>query len=375
MKGSLAYERLHANLQALNLATVERGIDVALENGAKGAHLLTEVFDDLVDREVKARQALSTETRVRLAGFPVRKRLEEFDFEFQPSVDPTLIQELATMRFVHNAENVILVGPAGVGKTHLAIALGMEAAKAGFSVTFMSASRALGKLRQAMDRGLLERTLRNLCRSRLLILDEIGYLPWDRTMAHLFFRIVENRCERASTLFTSNKAFSEWARCSGTRCWPPRCSIGSSITPRRSTFEGRAIACGCGGRPAPPPLWCRWNRKNGSTRQRANDEGRCLNRSGEKSKPRSGEITRPIDIRSTVRAAVAESVAVEGVSEAGCALLAVIGAKRARRARAARFERDASPCPHHAAGASEIHLAERAPRLDVGRARPMTGLR
>src|SRR5579859_473810 len=110
MKGSLAYERLHANLQALNLATVERGIDVALENGAKGAHPLTEVFDDLIDREVKARQALSTETRVRLAGFPVRKRLEEFDFEFQPSVDPALVHELATMRFVHNAENVILVG-------------------------------------------------------------------------------------------------------------------------------------------------------------------------------------------------------------------------------------------------------------------------
>ena len=215
MKGSLAYERLHANLQALNLSTIERSIDGALENGAKGAQPLTEVFDDLIDREVKARQAMSTETRVRLAGFPVRKTLEEFDFEFQPSIDPTLIRELAAMRFVHNAENVILVGPAGVGKTHLAIALGMEAAKAGFSVTFMSASRALGKLRQAMDRGLLERTLRNLCRSRLLILDEIGYLPWDRTMAHLFFRIVENRYERASTIYTSNRPYSEWGEVLG----------------------------------------------------------------------------------------------------------------------------------------------------------------
>ena len=215
MKGSLAYERLHANLQVLNLSTVERSIDMALESGAKGPRPLTEVFDDLIDREVKARQALSTETRVRLAGFPVRKTLVEFDFEFQPSIDPALVHELAAMRFVHNTENVILVGPAGVGKTHLAIALGMEAAKAGFSVTFMSASRALGKLRQAMDRGLLERTLRNLCRSRLLILDEIGYLPWDRTMAHLFFRIVENRYERASTIFTSNKPYSEWGEVLG----------------------------------------------------------------------------------------------------------------------------------------------------------------
>ena len=102
-----------------------------------------------------------------------------------------------------------------MGKTHPAIALGMEAAKAGFSVTFISASRAFGKLRQAMDRGMLERTLRNLCRSKLLILDEIGYLPWDRTMAHLFSRIVENRYERASTIYTSNKAYSEWGEVLG----------------------------------------------------------------------------------------------------------------------------------------------------------------
>ena len=215
MKGNLAYERLHANLQALNLGTVERGIDTALENGVRGDRSLTDVLDELLHQEVTARQALSTETRARLAGFPVRKTLDEFDFEFQPSVDPTLVRELATMRFVHNAENVILVGPAGVGKTHLAIALGMEAARSGFSVSFYSASRALGKLRQAADRGMLERTLRNLCRSKVLILDEIGYLPWDRQMAHLFFRIVENRYERASTIFTSNKAYSEWGEVLG----------------------------------------------------------------------------------------------------------------------------------------------------------------
>lgn len=215
MRGSLAYKRLHANLQALNLTTVDRGIDTALEHGVDRGRPMTEVLDELLHNEVTARQAVSTETRARLAGFPVRKTLDEFDFEFQPSVDPALLRELATMRFVHNAENVILVGPAGVGKTHLAIALGVEAARSGFSVSFLTASRALGKLRQAMDRGNLERALRNICRSKLLILDEIGYLPWDRTMAHLFFRIVENRYERASTIFTSNKAYSEWGEVLG----------------------------------------------------------------------------------------------------------------------------------------------------------------
>lgn len=215
MSGSLAYERLHANLQALNLMTMERGIDAALERGVEGSRPMTEVLDELLHEEVTARQTLSAETRIRLAGFPVRRTLEEFDFGFQPSIDPAQIRELATMRFIHNAENVVLVGPAGVGKTHLAIALGVAAARAGFSVTFLTASRALGKLRQAMDRGTLERTLKQVCRSKLLILDEIGYLPWDRTMAHLFFRIVENRYERASTIFTSNKPYSEWGEVLG----------------------------------------------------------------------------------------------------------------------------------------------------------------
>ena len=136
---SLAYDRLHANLQTMDLSTIERNLDGALEIGTKEERSLTEILDELVDQEVKARHALSTETRLRLAGFPVRKTLDEFDFEFQPSIDPKAIEELATMRFVHNAENVILVGPSGVGKTHLAIALGIEAARAGLSVTYAAA--------------------------------------------------------------------------------------------------------------------------------------------------------------------------------------------------------------------------------------------
>ena len=117
------------------------------------------------------------------------------------------------MRFVHNAENVILLGPAGVGKTHLAIGLGVEAARSR-PLGDLPSSRALGKLK-ASERGVVERALRNLCRSKLLILDEIGYLPWDRKTAHLFFQVVANRYERASTIFTSNKVYSEWGEVLG----------------------------------------------------------------------------------------------------------------------------------------------------------------
>ncbi len=212
---SLAYERLHANLQALGLATMERNLDGALELGTKEERPLTDILDDLVEQERKARQASRTEALLRLAGFPVRKTLQEFDFRAQPSIDRAAIEELATLRFVHQAENVLLLGPAGVGKTHLAIALGVEAARAGFSVTYASAGRALRKLKEASERGLGERALRTLNNPRLLILDEIGYLPWDRAMAHLFFRVVENRYERSSTIFTSNKVYSEWGEVLG----------------------------------------------------------------------------------------------------------------------------------------------------------------
>jgi len=213
--GNLAYERLHANLQAMGLLTMERNLDGALELGTKEERSVTEILDGLVEQERKARQTSLIEMRLKLAGFPVRKTLEEFDYKAQSSIDPKTIEELATMRFVHNAENVIFLGPAGVGKTHLAIGLGVEAARAGLSVTYVSAGRALRKLKESSERGVEDRAIRTLCSAKLLILDEIGYLPWDRQAAHLFFRIVENRYERMSTIFTSNKVYSEWGEVLG----------------------------------------------------------------------------------------------------------------------------------------------------------------
>ena len=146
---------------------------------------------------MRARHTTLTETRLRLAGFPVRKTLDDFDYKAQPSVDRKTLEELAALRFVHNAENVISLGPAGVGKTHLAIALGVGAARAGLSVTHASAGSVLRKLKEAQDRGVGDRAIRTLCGSKLPILDEIGYLPLDRRSAHLFFQVVANRYERA----------------------------------------------------------------------------------------------------------------------------------------------------------------------------------
>ena len=207
---NLAYERLHSNLVKLKLNTVDTILDNYLEVAAKEGRSTLEVLDYLMDQEKHAKDASSQETRMRLAGFPVKKKLEDFDFGFQPSIDRAVISDLATLRFVHNAENVVFLGPPGVGKSHLAIALGIEAVKAGISVYFTSAGFLIERMKKANSDGLLEDKLRTLSKYKLLIIDEMGYLPVDGEGAHCFFRLISKRYEKTSTIFTSNKSYGEW---------------------------------------------------------------------------------------------------------------------------------------------------------------------
>lgn len=207
---NLAYERLHLNLQRLKLNTIDAIMDNYLEIATMDGKTTLEVIDHLVDQERKAKDASSQETRMKLAGFPVKKRLEEFDFKFQPSIDKKMISDLASLRFVYNAENVVFLGPPGVGKSHLAIALGIEAVKSGLSVYFTNAGVLVEKLKKANSDGLLEDKLKTLIRHKLLIIDEMGYLPFDSEGAHCFFQLVSKRYEKTSTIFTSNKSYGEW---------------------------------------------------------------------------------------------------------------------------------------------------------------------
>jgi DNA replication protein DnaC len=140
----------------------------------------------------------------------MEKRLEDFNFEFQPSLDQAVIKEIASLRFVHNAENVVFLGPPGVGKTHLAIGLGIDAIKAGFRVHFANASSLVEKLEKADNEKKMDEKIRNLSKFHLLIIDEMGYLPFSDSGAHCFFQLISRRYERAATIFTSNKSFGEW---------------------------------------------------------------------------------------------------------------------------------------------------------------------
>ncbi|MDR6299367.1 DNA replication protein DnaC [Pantoea dispersa] len=155
------------------------------------------------------------ESRLKQARLPWVKTLEQFDFSFQPGIDRKVVRELAGLAFVERSENVILLGPPGVGKTHLAVALGVKAADAGHRVLFMPLDRLVATLIKAKQENRLERQLQQLSYARVLILDEIGYLPMNREEASLFFRLLKRRYEKASIVLTSNKGFADWGEMFG----------------------------------------------------------------------------------------------------------------------------------------------------------------
>lgn len=170
----------------------------------------------LLETEVFARDQTALERRIKKARFPNRsKTLETFDFSYQTSVRKQVMLHLASLRFVELGHNVIFLGPPGTGKTHLSIALGLKACHAGYAVLFLSAVEMITQLVDAQDKGELSKALAPLFRPDLLIVDEVGYIPFGRPAANLFFQVVTGRYEAGSTIITSNRAFSGWGEIFG----------------------------------------------------------------------------------------------------------------------------------------------------------------
>jgi DNA replication protein DnaC len=164
----------------------------------------------LLSTEVASRDSHGGESRIKAARFPARKTLEEFDFSFQRSVKKQVIEHLGQLDFLHARENVVMLGPPGTGKSHLAIALGIRACLAGQRVQFATATEWVARLGDAKRQSNLEAELRRLSFVPLIVVDEVGYIPFDPEAANLMFSLVSARYERASVIVTSNKPFSAW---------------------------------------------------------------------------------------------------------------------------------------------------------------------
>jgi DNA replication protein DnaC len=169
----------------------------------------------LLASEVSARESHGGEARIKAARFPARKTLEEFDFSFQRSVKKTVVEHLGQLDFCHSRENVVMLGPPGTGKSHLAIAIAIRACLAGQRVAFATATEWVARLGDAKRAGDLEAELKRLGRIPLLVVDEIGYIPFDPEAANLMFSLISARYERASVIVTSNKPFSAWGEIFG----------------------------------------------------------------------------------------------------------------------------------------------------------------
>lgn len=208
---SLTFAKTQELCLQLGLDTLSRDFGTLAERAAKDKLGYADFLEQALRLEQQARSSRTRAMLTRFAGFPAVKTLEEYDFDFATGAPRALLQELSSLAFVERAGNVVLLGPSGVGKTHLAIALGYKATQSGVKTRFISAADLMIQLSAAKRQGRLKEYMhRQILTPKLLIIDEIGYLPFGRDEANLFFQVIAKRYERSSVVITSNLPFTQW---------------------------------------------------------------------------------------------------------------------------------------------------------------------
>lgn len=206
----MIYNEVINNLQKLKLEKMSLCLSEYLDEVNKKNISFLEALYTLTNKEIAFKEERASEFNIKLAGFPFIRTLDEFDFDFQPSVNKAEIMDLATLRFIEEKKNILLVGSSGVGKTHIATAVGIEAAKKRVSTYFIGCHDLITRLSIAHQENRLKDALKTFNKYKLLIIDEIGYLPVDKNGVNLLFQLIAKRYEKSSTIITTNQPFSKW---------------------------------------------------------------------------------------------------------------------------------------------------------------------
>jgi len=209
------YAQLNNNLDCLTLSKIKEILPSYLDNNESKDKSLIDSLYDLTKAEIEFRDQRARRINITVSSFPYHKTIKDFDFSYQPTINKQKIMELSSLRFIDDKSNVIFIGSPGVGKTHLATALGMEAASQRVSTYFINFAELMEKFKKASKENRVESVVKHYLKYTVLIIDEIGYLPIDRDSSYAFFQLIAARYEKRPTILTTNQPFSKWGEVFG----------------------------------------------------------------------------------------------------------------------------------------------------------------